>query len=113
MTRLAPGLPSGDANGLSAISRRLINSPHAITAVVALVDCSRLLTDTDTGDVEPTARIRRIEPIVGEDVQLAQQILRRALEQRTGQTVLPFDLEEDLRTLGLQIDPDTGEVLGE
>ena len=38
-------------------------------------------------------------------------MLRRALEVRTGKTVLPFDLEEDMRVAFEGIDPSTGEVL--
>ena len=56
------------------------------------------------------ARIRRIEPIKADRDQVAK-IMRRALEERTGKTVLPFDLEEDMRAAFEGIDPSTGEVL--
>lgn len=112
MTRISGSLPRGDGNGLDAIAHLLIDEPHRIHVLVALVDCTKLTTDTDSGEVEPTARIRRIEAIGGEDKDLAAKMLRRALERRTGKTVLPFDLEEDLRAAFGNIDPQTGEVLG-
>lgn len=114
MTKIASALPGGDANGLTAIARELIDTPHEVHVVVALVDCKRITTDNDSGEIIPTARIRRIEVIGdGEDKALANKMLRRSLERRTGKTVLPFDLEEDLRAAFGRIDPDTGEILGD
>jgi hypothetical protein len=111
MTKLASSLPGGDANGLISIARELIDSPHEIHVVIALVDCKKVTTDNDNGEVIPTARIRRIEAIAATDKGLASKMLRHALELRTGKTVLPFDLEEDIRAAFGNIDPDTGEVL--
>lgn len=110
MTNLASSLPKGEGNGLDAIARGLIDSPHDIHVVVALVDCKKVTTDNDTGEIEPTARIRRIEAITEADKDLAAKMLRRALEKRTGKTVLPFDLEEDMRAAFGNFDPKTGEV---
>lgn len=112
MTKLSSTLPGGDGNGLTAITRQMIDDPQQVHVAIALVDCSRLTTDTDTGEVEPTARVRRIEVIEGQDNELAHKMMRRALEERTGQTVLPMDLEDDLREAFGSIDPDTGEILG-
>lgn len=95
MTKIASSLPQGDANGLVAIARNLIDEPHSIHVVICLVDCKKITTDNDSGEIVPTARIRRIEAIGSEDRELAAEMLRRALERRTGKTVLPFDLEED------------------
>lgn len=113
MTKLTNSLPEGEANGLAAIARALIDSPHDIPVAVALIDCKSVKTDNDTGAIEPTARIRRIEVIGDQDKDLAAKMMRRALEERTGQTVLPFDLEEDLRAAFGGIDPNTGEILGD
>ena len=112
MTKLSARLPEGDANGLTAINAALVAEPHQIHVVVALVDCKSITTDHDTGDIRPTARIRRIEPIRG-DKDLIARVMRRAMEERTGLTVLPFDLEEDMRAAFDGIDPATGEVLGD
>ena len=110
-TRLASGLPKGDGNGLDSLARQLIDEPTSVHVIVALVDCKKITTDTDTGDVEPTARVRRIEVISDEDKDLAAKMLRSSLEKRTGKTVLPFDLEEDIRAAFGNFDPKTGEVL--
>ncbi len=112
MTRLASGLPKGEADGLASLARRLIDTPEDIHVVVMLVDCKKISTDIDTGDIEPTARIRRIEAVLPEDHPQAQKMLRRSLEKRTGKTVLPYDLEEDLRAAFGGIDPTTGEIFG-
>lgn len=113
MTKIASTLPKGDGNGLDAIATELIDNPSDIHVVVALVDCKKVTTDFDTGDVIPTARIRRIEAIEEADKDLAAKMMRRALERRTGKTVLPFDLEEDMRAAFQNIDPNTGEILGD
>jgi hypothetical protein len=113
MTKLAAGLPKGEGNGLNALARKLIDAPEEIHVVVALIDCKKITTDIDGGDVEATARIRRIEAIEEGDKDLAAKMLRRALERRTGKTVLPFDLEEDMRAAFGNVDPHTGEILGD
>lgn len=113
MTKLASSLPGGDGNGLVAIARQLIDNPHEVHVIVGLVDCKRITTDNDSGEIVPTARIRRIEVIGDQDKDLAAKMMRRALEERTGKTVLPFDLEEDLRAAFGRVDPDTGEILGD
>lgn len=95
--KLAAKLPAGSANGLGAISEALVEQPDRIHVVLMLVDCSKISTDTDSGDVIPTVRIRRIEPITdGVDGHRLRQILRRAWERRTGKDVLPIDLEDDI-----------------
>lgn len=95
---LAGALPEGEANGLNAIARELVDSPNTVHVVIALVDCSKITTKTDSGDIVPTARIRRIEAIKDPaDGHRLRVLLRREWERRTGKTVLPFELEEDMR----------------
>lgn len=108
MTKLAAGLPKGEANGLAALARQLIDEPTKVHVVVMLVDCKKISTDCDTDDVEPTARIRRVEAVLIEDHEVAQRMLRRSLEKRTGKTVLPYDLEEDMRAAFGDIDGEGG-----
>lgn len=92
-------LPDGDRNGLAAISTDLIEAPNKVHVVIALVDCSKVTTNTDSGDVVPTARIRRIEAIKDpEDGRRMRMLLRREWERRTGKTVLPFEMEEEMRS---------------
>lgn len=111
MTKLTSKLPGGDANGLSAIARDLVDSPHQVHVVIALVDCKSTMTDSDTGAIVPTARVRRIEVVAEQDRTLAATMMRRSLETRTGKVVLPFDLEEDMRAAFGAVDPHTGEIL--
>lgn len=111
MTKLSSALPGGDGNGLAAIARQLVDEPHELHVVIAIVDNKTTKTNHDSDEREPTARIRRIEVIGGDDKEVAQQMMRRALETRTGQTVLPLDLEDELRAAFGDIDPDTGEIL--
>ena len=110
MAQLASALPKGEANGLNALARDMIDNPATAHVAVVLLDCKKISTDIDTGDVEPTARIRRIEPISA-DKDVVARIMRRAMEERTGKTVLPFDLEEDMCAAFEGIDPQTGEIL--
>lgn len=107
--KLASKLPEGDRNGLPAIARDLINSPHDVHIVLALIDCKSIATDTDSGDVVPTARIRWIETIT-EDRPHLMRIIARAQEVRTGKAVLPMEMEDEIRLLLDGIDPATGET---
>jgi hypothetical protein len=94
---LAGALPQGEANGLAAITRDLIENPNQVHVVIALVDCSKITQNTDTGDVVPTARIRRVEAIKDPaDWHTMRRLLMREYERRTGKTVLPFEMEHDI-----------------
>lgn len=113
MTRLASGLPKGDANGLTALARPLIDTPEMVHVAIVLLDCKKIATEIDTGDVEATARILRLEAVLPQDHKVAEKLMRRSLEKRTGKVMLPFELEEQLRNAFGSVDPGTGEVLGD
>jgi hypothetical protein len=102
-------LPKGDANGLGPAIRGLIDEPHRFHVVLSIIDCKKVTTDNDTGEIIPVARIRRIEVVLRDDLPVAEQLMRRALESRNGRTVLPLDLEDDMRMAFRSIDPRTGE----
>lgn len=109
--KLSGKLPGGDASGLGAIAPQLVTNPHRVHVLVALVDAKSLTTDADGGDTIPTVRLRRIETITGaDDLKVIERLLRRAIEARTGQTVLPMDLEDELTAAFEDIDPNTGET---
>ena len=97
MTKLASALPKD--HGLT--NRILTNDPEATHLVIAIVDVKVLTTDVDTGDVEPTVRVLNVEIVNTADGADAQLMLKRALEKRTGKTVLE----------GLDFDQVTGEVV--
>ncbi len=111
--RLGSSLPKGDANGLGCITAALIEYPHRYHVVLAIVDCKSVVTDNDSGEVVPTARVRRIEVVAPEDLPTAERIIRRSLERRSGKTVLALELEDEITAAFENVDPRTGEVLGD
>lgn len=104
--KISAALPAGDSNGLPSISAAMVDDPEEVRVAVVLLDCSRITTNTDNGDVIPTARIRAIEPITGDtsDATEMKRLLRRAYERRTGHTELPLDLEKELDALNPDAD---------
>lgn len=105
MTRIAGALPKGDRNGLVAVSGRMIEEPHGKHVAIVVFDCKSVAWNADTGDKIPTARILRIEVVRDRlDLEKLETLLRRALETRTGATVLPLDLEDEISELFAEID---------
>ena len=89
MTKLNSSLPKdNDKNGLNALSRKLVDNPETEHIVVAVIDCKSINTDIDTGDVEPTVRILRVETVNDASSPEAHAMLDAALVKRTGRTVL-------------------------
>ncbi len=64
---------------------------------VCLVDVVKVTVNADTAATTPTVRIRRIEVVDGGDLPLAQNLMQRALDARTGREALPYDLEQEIR----------------
>jgi hypothetical protein len=98
-------LPSGDGNGLSAIVGELTGDPKRLHVVIALLDVPKVTTNTDSGEVVPsfppfssrTVRIRRVEVLTRpDDMKVAERLMRRALDERTGREALPYDLESEI-----------------
>lgn len=108
-TTISGSLPKGDANGMGPAVRGLIDYPHRLQVMIAIIDCAKITNKPDTGEIVPTARIRRVEMILRDDLAVAEQLMRRALESRAGRSVLPLELEDDLRMAFEGIDPRTGE----
>jgi hypothetical protein len=67
--------------------------------VLGVIDCRRVAVDADTGDEVATVRFRRVEVLLQDDLPAAEQLMRRALEHRTGATTLPLELEDEIREL--------------
>ena len=90
-------LPGGDGNGLQAITGDLVREPRKLHVAICILDGKSYTADADTGEIIPTARIRRIEVIAEEDdKRIAERLMRRALEARTGRETLPYDLEAEI-----------------
>ena len=100
--KLRAALPK--RHGLDSLVAAMVSAPQATHLVVGIIDCSRLTTDTDTGEVEPTARLLHIDVVLDQDHHTARQLLRRALDARDGQTVLPIEAEDEIAELGRLID---------
>ena len=111
--KIGGSLPKGDANGLGPIVRDLIDHPHRFHVLLTIVDCKKVATDHDTGEIVPTARIRRVEVVLPDDLKAAEKLMRRSLENRAGLTVLPMDLEDEIAIAFNRVDPRTGEMLGD
>lgn len=96
--KLAGALPKDPkANGLQEFAAEMLSRPHDVFAAVVFFDCSKVTKDLDSGLTTPTARVRRIEVIDdADDGNRLRQILRRAWERRTGEAVLPIDMEDEL-----------------
>lgn len=114
MSRLSSGLPKDpNQNGLHSIARELLDDPLQKHVVIAVVDCSKITTDTMTGAREATIRVRRIEQVHPLDTSEAERLVRRALEYRMGDEVLPIDIERDMEEWfgkGFELDPESGEL---
>lgn len=95
---LSGSLPNDDRNGFGTVSAALVDDPEARHIIVAIVNCKKITTDVDTGDVVPTARICAIEAFRGEtaDAKELRRLWRRAFERRTGKVELPLELEREL-----------------
>lgn len=97
--KLSAALPaSDDCNGLDVIADDLVANPGDFHVAIVVLDCKKIETDTDTGEQTPTARIRRVEVVTRKDDKARlRSLATRAFEKRTGKTVLPLDLEDELR----------------
>jgi len=90
-------LPKGEANGLSAIADDLIKEPNRLRAALVVFDCKRGTEDYDVHDTVITVRVRRVELVLAQDLDAVEQMIRRALEFRSGQQVLDLELEDEIR----------------
>lgn len=95
---LSGTLPSGDGNGLAPIVFDL-RDPSKIHICICIVTGKSGNTDYESGETKTTVRVRRIEVVLDpDDLILAHRLMTRALERRTGQESLPYDLEEEIRS---------------
>jgi hypothetical protein len=95
---LSGALPDGSANGLAHIAADLVEHPTTVRVAVILFDTVKVTNKVDTGATIATVRVRRIEPITdSRDAEQRRHLLQREFDRRTGDCVLPFELEEDVR----------------
>jgi hypothetical protein len=104
---LSGRLPSGDANGLAAIVGELVDDPDRIHVLVVLAGCLKVTHVVKDNAQVPTVEIRRIEAISDPGDRAAlQRLLMREFERRTGQPVLPLELEQDVEAAFGNAPPD-------
>jgi hypothetical protein len=113
-------LPKGDDNGLQVIAGPLAvetmgMAPSRLRAAIVIFDGKRVNFDKDADEELVTVRVRRIELLLPSDLGGAEKLIRRALEARSDGTVLPLELEDEIREAfdqmrdpGSPQDPDEG-----
>ncbi len=89
-----PGDP--ETNGVDAMADQLVADPSAIRYAVVWFDISKITDETDTGNMIPTLRVRRLEPMgLATDVPPAlAQLVADAFQARTGRAPMPFAMVE-------------------
>jgi hypothetical protein len=109
-------LPKGEANGLIEMADELVKEPNRLRAALVIYDAKRGTEDYDQHDTIVTVRVRRWENLLPADLGRAEELLRRALEARSGQTVLELELEDEIRKAfeamrepDNPVDPDEGD----
>lgn len=96
--KLAGRLPNDGANGLIVAAPGLIRRPGGMRVGIFVFDCESVTTRTDTGEIVPTARIRRAEIVLDQDLDEARRMVMRSVEQRISPdgALLPLDFEREL-----------------
>jgi hypothetical protein len=101
-------LPVGDANGLNAVAAELAKDPTRLRVGVILFDVEDVDEKIRKGYTAARVSIRRIEVVRDPaDAGALQRILMREFERRTGATVLPIELEEEVEAAFADLDPAT------
>ena len=95
--KLSTKLPGDEeTNGLDSIAEKLVKDPETIRVAIVWLDVAKVTVETDTHAHVPTVRVRRVEPLGDvDDVSKAiRELVDTAVEERTGQTPLPFDVTD-------------------
>jgi hypothetical protein len=91
-------LPKGEANGFVAIAKELRDEPLKLRAALIVFNAKRGTEDYDAADTLITVRVLRVARLLPQDLAHAEAMLRRAVEFDSGETTLPLDLEDEIRT---------------
>lgn len=94
--KISARLPVGERNGLDSLGAQVAHHPTGRFVVMAICDVDALTTKVESDVTTATLRIRRIEALGREDLADAEELMRRALEHRTGQPMLPEDIEVEI-----------------
>jgi hypothetical protein len=91
-------LPKGEANGFVTIAKELRDEPLKVRAAIVVFNAKRGTEDYDQADTVITIRVLRVARLLPQDLPHAEAMLRRAVEFDSGETTLPLDLEDEIRT---------------
>lgn len=110
---LGGNLPLGDGNGFEAIAADMVANPSRMRVAVIIFDASYVKVKTDDKSSTAIIRIRRGEVVTDTAyAALLQRILMHEFEQRTGQTTLPMEMEEETNAAFAEFD-DTATIDGQ
>lgn len=93
VVKLLGALPADfENNGLDALAASLIEHPEQIRTALVWFDVHHKTDVTDSAEVVPSVRIRKIEPLgnAGEMEDAVKELWFKAEQARTGKTPLPF-----------------------
>jgi len=112
MTKLSGSLPKEDRNGIGHLVGQFVEDPTRRHVLIAVVDTAKVTQNVDTGDEEPTLRILRVEQIRPEDAASGERLMRRAMQERTGQSTLALYLADEISAIFQEasLDRRTGET---
>lgn len=90
-------LPAGDADGVTSLEAVVLKNQKPIVVMMILEPTH---VDQDLGSGQKTVRmgIRRIEPVLPDDIDAATRLIQRSYESRTGDSTLPIELENDINS---------------
>ena len=107
LVKLNSRLPVGERNGLDALGAQIAaGHPTGTFALMMLCDVVELTTKVDTNQRIGKLRILRIEALGRKEFAAGEQLLRKALERRTGQQMLPEEIEIEITEAFRLDDPD-------
>lgn len=110
LVKLNARLPVGERNGLDALGAQVASHPTGKFALILMCDAVELTTKVDTNQRIAKLRILRVEALGRRDFAAGEQLLRRALEHRTGQQTLPEHIEVELTEAFRLDDSDGGDL---
>ncbi|MBM9464638.1 hypothetical protein JL108_14370 [Aeromicrobium sp. YIM 150415] len=97
--KLSAALPANeDFNGLDDEHDELLKDPTQLRAAIVVYDVPKIVTNTDTGLVQPHVRLRKFEPMspIQDTDPRVRDLVEKAITQRTGRTPLPLeDVDEE------------------
>jgi hypothetical protein len=89
-------LPQGDADGLSSLEAIVLKKRQPVV-VMMILEPTHVDQDLTSGQQTVRMGIRRVEPVLQDDIEAATRLIQRSFESRTGDSTLPIELENDVK----------------